>query len=94
LDFDIDLNLRGPLNRARVVIGQIRSCESGKIINISLTSGITGIEQAIIYSVANGGITVFTKAPALEVLRSGICINNIAPGLAKTGFVHDAPQVN
>ena len=90
-DYDINVNLRGTMNCARAVIGQMLERKSGKIINISSIAVRGGAPFASIYTAAKCGIVGFTKSLALEVSHLGINVNNIAPGLAMTNFVSDDP---
>lgn len=59
---------------------------AGAIINISSIHGdVTWVRRkALPYSAAKGGLNMFTKAIGVELIRHGINVNCIAPGLIHT----------
>ncbi len=57
---------------------------SGRIINISSVSGISGNPGQGNYAAAKAGIIGFSKSVAKEVGSRGITVNVIAPGFIQT----------
>jgi NAD(P)-dependent dehydrogenase (short-subunit alcohol dehydrogenase family) len=92
MDFDINVNLWGPLNCTKAVIGHMISRKSGKIVSISSAVGVGGLANTSVYTAAKGGVITFTRALATEVAHLGINVNSVAPGLARTNFVSNAPE--
>ena len=90
-DFDINVNLYGPMNVAQAVIPGMLSHKSGKIVNISSAVGRIGMPNSSTYSAAKAGIIALSQALSRELISSGININCIAPGGANTGLAKDAP---
>jgi 3-oxoacyl-[acyl-carrier protein] reductase len=88
-DVDIGVNLLGQMNVAQAVLPGMLSKKYGRIIN---TSGGKGIPNISIYGAAKAGVEAFTHALAMEVGRSGIVVNGVGPGLAKTGLTAYAPN--
>jgi 3-oxoacyl-[acyl-carrier protein] reductase len=82
-DFDINVNLYGQMNVAQAVLPHMMSRHYGRIINIS---GGQGVPTISIYGAAKSGVEAFTRAVAAEVASSGVIVNGIDPGLAKTGL--------
>lgn len=80
----INTNLNGCFNFSRFVITEMMKQKSGKIINITSTSGITGSVSQCNYASSKGGIISFTKSLAKEVAAYGITVNAVAPGYIKT----------
>jgi len=60
---------------------------SGNIINISSTYGHEGAAGASIYVGAKHAVEGITKSVALEVAKSGIRVNAVAPGPTDTGML-------
>lgn len=56
----------------------------GSIINMSSILGEVGFNGAIAYCAAKGGVVQLTKAGAIDLAKSGIRINAIAPGFIET----------
>src|SRR6478609_8716021 len=69
---------------------QMRDLEyegSGSIINISSTYGHEGAAGASIYAGAKHAVEGITKSVALEIAKSGIRVNAVAPGPTDTGML-------
>jgi NAD(P)-dependent dehydrogenase (short-subunit alcohol dehydrogenase family) len=88
-DIDIKVNLYGQMNVAQAVLPHMMSRHYGRIINLS---GGQGIPTISIYGAAKAGVEAFTRALAKEVASSGVIVNGVLPGLAKTGLV--APKAS
>jgi NAD(P)-dependent dehydrogenase (short-subunit alcohol dehydrogenase family) len=66
---------------------EVRAQGSGSIINISSTYGHEGAAGASIYVGAKHAVEGITKSVALEVAKSGIRVNAVAPGPTDTGML-------
>jgi acetoacetyl-CoA reductase/3-oxoacyl-[acyl-carrier protein] reductase len=64
----------------------------GRIINISSMNGQTCAFGQANYSASKGGIIAFTKTAALELAKSGITVNVIAPGFTLTDMLAKVPD--
>jgi NAD(P)-dependent dehydrogenase (short-subunit alcohol dehydrogenase family) len=60
---------------------------SGSIINISSTYGHEGAAGASVYVASKHAVEGVTKSVALEVAKSGIRVNAVAPGPTDTGML-------
>jgi 2-hydroxycyclohexanecarboxyl-CoA dehydrogenase len=80
----IDINLRGPLNMHHLVLPQMISRGSGRVINISSDAARVGSSGESVYSACKGGIIAFSKTVAREVARKGITVNVVCPGPTDT----------
>src|SRR6202022_2461348 len=70
-------------NEVRVMQGQ----GSGSIINISSTYGHEGAAGASVYVGSKHAVEGITKSVALEIAKSGIRVNGVAPGPTDTGML-------
>jgi NAD(P)-dependent dehydrogenase (short-subunit alcohol dehydrogenase family) len=82
-----DTNVLGVIlsmkHEVRVMKGEGR----GSIINISSTYGHEGAAGASIYVASKHAVEGLTKSVALEVAKSGIRVNAVAPGPTDTGML-------
>ncbi|MGW0877997.1 SDR family NAD(P)-dependent oxidoreductase [Streptomyces sp. NPDC002671] len=82
-----DTNVLGVIlsmkHQVRVMQGQ----GSGSIINISSTYGHEGAAGASVYVGSKHAVEGITKSVALEVAKSGIRVNAVAPGPTDTGML-------
>ena len=85
-DFDavIDTNLKGAFYMTKGVYPLFLKQKSGKIINISSVSGLTGNPGQANYSASKAGVIGLTKSVAKELASRGVCCNAIAPGFIAT----------
>jgi len=64
----------------------------GRIINISSMNGQVGAIGQANYSASKGGIFAFTRTAALELAKSGITVNAIAPCFTQTDMFAKVPE--
>jgi acetoacetyl-CoA reductase/3-oxoacyl-[acyl-carrier protein] reductase len=71
----------------------IMSAQSyGRIVNISSMNGQTPAFGQANYSASKGGIIAFTRTAALELAKSNITVNVIAPGYTETDMFARVPN--
>ncbi len=89
-DFDqvLDTNLKGAFHTIRSAIRQMAKQRSGRIINMSSVSGVTGNAGQANYAASKAGLIGLTKAAAREVASRGITVNAIAPGFIETDMTN------
>jgi NAD(P)-dependent dehydrogenase (short-subunit alcohol dehydrogenase family) len=80
-DFDavIATHLKGTFNCARHAVGHMREAGYGRIINITSSAGLRGNFGQTNYAAAKAGIMGMTFVWAMELARSGITVNALAP---------------
>ncbi|MGB5103416.1 MAG: SDR family oxidoreductase [Steroidobacteraceae bacterium] len=80
-DFDavVDVNLKGTFFMCAAAIPHLKESQ-GAIVNISSDAGRQGNLNAAAYCASKGGVTIFTKALALELAPHGVRANTVSPG--------------
>ncbi len=74
------VNLRGPFLCCKAVLPQMREQGSGKIVNISSTSILTGNPKRAHYVASKAGILGLTRSLAASYGQYNICVNTLMPG--------------
>jgi 3-oxoacyl-[acyl-carrier protein] reductase len=80
----VNTNLRSVFLCTKEALRSMLRAKSGRIINISSISGISGNPGQGNYAAAKAGVIGFTKSVAKEVGSRGITVNAIAPGFIQT----------
>jgi NAD(P)-dependent dehydrogenase (short-subunit alcohol dehydrogenase family) len=88
-EFDriIAVNLKGVWHGLRHQIPHMLAHGGGAIVNTASSAGIAPIPNIGIYSASKHGVVGLTKAAALELARSNIRVNCVAPGPVNTGLL-------
>jgi len=89
-DFDriIGVNLKGIWHGMKYQIPHMLAHGGGAIVNTASSAGVTGIANIAIYTASKHGVVGLTKAAALELGKSNIRVNCVAPGPVDTGLLH------
>lgn len=82
----ININLKGPFYFIKFVAPYMIKQGYGKIINISSTGGLYGIDLHSAHGAAKAGLVGLTKNLAVELGKYNINVNAIAPGTIKEGI--------
>jgi len=82
----MDINLKAPLELAKLVLPSMIKSGQGSIINISSVEGSTPSPGLGMYSVSKAALNMLTKAMATEWGKYNIRANAICPGLIQTKF--------
>jgi NAD(P)-dependent dehydrogenase (short-subunit alcohol dehydrogenase family) len=77
---NFETNFFGPIEVMKSVLPQMRSQNSGLIINITSIAGYMGLPYRSVYSASKGALELITEALRMEVKSFGIQITNVAPG--------------
>jgi NAD(P)-dependent dehydrogenase (short-subunit alcohol dehydrogenase family) len=75
----VNINLKGTFFMCRFAIPALEST-GGCIVNVSSDAGLWGNKGAAIYCASKGGVTVLSKALAVELASRGVRVNAVCPG--------------
>jgi NAD(P)-dependent dehydrogenase (short-subunit alcohol dehydrogenase family) len=83
------VNLKGPFLMSRAALPALRKAGGGSIINIGSILGLIAMKGRAAYGASKGGVTMLTKAMALDYAHEKIRVNCICPSLVETELIRD-----
>ena len=91
-DFEKAMNAHfwGPLNTMMAVLPGMCRKKSGRIVNISSIGGKVSVPHLVPYCASKFALTGLSKGMRTELLKNGIAITTICPGLMRTGSPRNA----
>jgi len=85
------VDLKGPFFLIQAALPHIRAAK-GNIVNVSSVAGNKAQGYSAAYSAAKGGLTMLTRALALELAPEGIRVNAVCPGTVDTPLVQHVAE--
>ena len=82
----IDTNIKGLLYVTRVISPGMVARGKGHIINISSIAGKEAYENGNVYCATKHAVDALSRSMRIDLVKSGIKVSNVAPGLVKTEF--------
>ena len=82
----VDTNIKGLLYVTRAVAPLMAARNHGHIFNISSIAGKDIYENGNVYCATKSAVDSLSKAMRIDLLKHGIRVTNIAPGMAETEF--------
>jgi 3-oxoacyl-[acyl-carrier protein] reductase len=84
-DHTLEIDLKGMLRVVRPAIPGMKAKGVGAVICLSSIMGVAyGWDEHVAYSAAKSGVVGLVRGLAVELARSGIRVNGIAPGYIRT----------
>jgi 3-oxoacyl-[acyl-carrier protein] reductase len=84
-DHTFDIDLKGMIRVVRPAVPAMRKRGRGAIVCVSSIMGVAyGWDEHIHYSAAKSGVVGLVRGLAVELAKSGIRVNGIAPGYIRT----------
>jgi len=86
-DFELALqvNLRGPLHAMLAVLPGMRRRKAGRIVNIASIAGKVAVPHLAPYCTSKFALVGLSEAMRAEVVKDGIYVTTVCPGLMRTG---------
>jgi meso-butanediol dehydrogenase / (S,S)-butanediol dehydrogenase / diacetyl reductase len=81
------VNVKGPFLMSRAALPAMRRSGSGSIINTGSILGLVAMRSRAAYCASKGGVTMLTKAMALDHAHENIRVNCICPSLVETEMI-------
>lgn len=88
----LNINLKGVYLVTKAVAKLMVKQRTGRIINMTSVSGVTGNVGQANYAAAKAGVIGFTKTCAKELAARGITVNAVAPGFIETAMTDVLPE--
>jgi NAD(P)-dependent dehydrogenase (short-subunit alcohol dehydrogenase family) len=91
-DFEKAMNAHfwAPLNTMLAVLPRMRARRSGRIVNISSIGGKVSVPHLVPYCASKFALTGLSKGMRAELLKDGVVVTTICPGLMRTGSPRNA----
>src|ERR1700686_2049243 len=83
------VNVKGPFLMSRAVLPEFRRAGGGAIVNIGSVLGLVAMKDRVAYCASKGGVTMLTKAVALDHAHEGVRVNCICPAVVETPLVRE-----
>ena len=84
----IDTNLKGLLYITRKISPGMTDRGTGHIINVGSIAGREMYEKGNVYSATKHAVEALSKGMRIDMLRHGIRVSTVSPGLVETEFSH------
>ena len=91
-DFELAMQAHfwGPLNTILSVLPSMRQRRQGRIINISSIGGKVSVPHLVPYSASKFALVGLSKGLRAELMKDGIVVTTVCPGLMRTGSPRNA----
>lgn len=83
----METNLKGPFLMSRAVLPAMRRAGGGSIVNVGSVLGLVAMKERAAYCASKGGLTVLTKAMAVDHANENIRVNCVCPAIVETELV-------
>jgi NAD(P)-dependent dehydrogenase (short-subunit alcohol dehydrogenase family) len=81
------VNLKGPFLMSRAALPEFRKAGGGAIVNVGSILGLVAMKDRAAYCASKGGVTLLTKAMALDHAHEKVRVNCICPSIVETELV-------
>src|SRR6266436_3318262 len=81
------INLKGPFLMCKAALPAFRKAGGGAIVNVGSVLGLVAMKERAAYCASKGGVTMLTKAMAIDHGHENIRVNCICPSIVETELV-------
>jgi len=91
-DFDdaMKTHFHGPLAMTLAVLPEMRRMGRGRIVNISSLGGQIPVPHMLPYVASKFALTGMSQGMRAELMKDGIAVTTVCPGMLRTGSVYNA----
>lgn len=91
-DFESAMNAHfwGPLHTMMAVLPGMRARKNGRIVNISSIGGKVSVPHLVPYCASKFALTGLSRGMRTELLKDGVVVTTVCPGLMRTGSPRNA----
>ena len=82
-------NVKGPFLMSRAALPAMRRAGGGSIINVGSVLGIVAIRDRAAYCASKGGVTMLTRAMALDHAHDRIRVNCLCPSIVESDMTQN-----
>jgi meso-butanediol dehydrogenase/(S,S)-butanediol dehydrogenase/diacetyl reductase len=83
----LTINLKGPFLMCKAALPEFRKAGGGAIVNVGSVLGLVAMKDRAAYCASKGGVTLLTKAIALDHAHENVRSNCICPSIVETELV-------
>ena len=83
-DAVIDTNLKGMFTLVKQAVPRMRAQGGGTIVTMGSEMGIVAVPESPAYNASKGGVIMFTRSLAIDLIRHNIRVNSLCPGITRT----------
>jgi len=81
------VNLKGPFLMSRAALPEFRKVGGGSIVNVGSILGLVAMKGRAAYCASKGGVTMLTKAMAIDHAHENVRVNCICPSIVETELI-------
>jgi NAD(P)-dependent dehydrogenase (short-subunit alcohol dehydrogenase family) len=83
-DAVLTTNVKGMYTLVKHAVPVMKAAGKGSIVTLGSEMGIVAVPESPAYNASKGAVIMFTKSLALDLIRHGIRVNSLCPGITRT----------